>query len=83
MDSNTHVHGQTHTYTFAENSSEDKRATPAGLKGKHSKVPRDCKSYAPQLVREHTEGHALLERERRDVCPQSNILEEMPGDQRG
>lgn len=68
MDPNTHVHGQTHMYTFAENSSEDKRATPAGLKGKHSKVPRDCKPYAPQLVREHTHGHALLERERDEMC---------------
>lgn len=67
-----HKHGPEHTctqtntyvYTFAENSSEDKRATPASLKEKHSKVPRNCKPYAPQLVREHTHGHALLERER-------------------
>lgn len=80
MDPNTHVHGQTHMYTFAENSSEDKRATPAGLKEKHSKVPRDCKPYAPQLVREHTHGHALLERERETRCVP--MIEHTGGDAR-
>lgn len=75
-----HACAQTNTQvSVCTDSREDNTATPAWLQEGHSReVPRDRKTEAPQLGREHTRGHALLEKDG-DGCSGSNIREETPG----